>query len=66
MFGDKRDMQAFPMLEGINRGYAVVSTNYRMSGEAKFPALVHDMKAAIRWIRAESEKWRFDPQKIAA
>jgi acetyl esterase/lipase len=65
MFGDKRDMQTFPVLEGLNRGYAVVSINYRMSGEAKFPALVHDMKAAIRWIRAESEKWLFDPNKIA-
>lgn len=65
MFGDKRDMQAFPMLEGLNRGYAVVSINYRMSGEAIFPALVHDMKAAIRWIRATSEELMFDANRIA-
>jgi acetyl esterase/lipase len=36
-----------------------------MSGEAKFPALVHDMKAALRWIRAEAERYNFDPGKIA-
>jgi acetyl esterase/lipase len=66
LFGDKRDSQVIPMLEGLNRGYAVVSINYRMSGEAIFPALVHDVKAAIRWIRAESGEWGFDTRKIAA
>jgi acetyl esterase/lipase len=51
---DKADMQVLPMLEGLKRGYAVVSINYRMSGEAKFPALVQDAKAAVRWVRAMS------------
>ena len=64
-FGDKGDNQVMPMLEGLKRGYAVVSINYRMSAEAIFPALVHDMKAAIRWIRANSSRWGFDQQKIA-
>ena len=63
--GDKRDMQLTPMLKGLARGYAVVSINYRMSGEAIFPALVQDMKAAIRWIRANAEEFQFDPDKIA-
>ena len=65
MFGDKRDGQVKPMLEGVKRGYAVVSVNYRMSGEAKFPANINDVKAAIRWIRANAEKYHFDPDKIA-
>jgi acetyl esterase/lipase len=65
MGGDKRDVQLVPMLEGLNRGYAVVGVNYRMSGEAKFPALVHDVKAAIRWIRANAAAYMFDPGKIA-
>jgi acetyl esterase/lipase len=64
-FGDKGDDQVIPMLEGLKRGYAVVSINYRMSAEAIFPALVHDMKAAIRWVRANSTRWGFDQQKIA-
>ena len=63
---DKADLQVLPMLEGLKRGYAVVSINYRMSGEAKFPALVQDAKAAVRWVRANAKKYKFDPQKIAA
>ncbi len=63
---DKADMQVLPMLEGLKRGYAVVSINYRMSGEAKFPALVQDAKAAVRWVRANAKQYKLDPQRIAA
>ena len=63
---DKADLQVLPMLEGLKRGYAVVSINYRMSGEAKFPALVQDAKAAVRWVRANAKQYKFDPQRIAA
>ncbi len=65
MGGDKRDIQLMPMLEGLKRDYAVVSINYRMSGEALFPALIHDVKAAIRWVRAHAEQFLFDPNRIA-
>lgn len=64
-FGDKADGQLTPMLEGLKRGYAVVSINYRMSGEALFPAAVHDVKAAIRWIRANTATYHFEAEKIA-
>lgn len=63
---DKADMQVMPMLESLKRGYAVVSINYRLSWEAKFPALVEDGKAAIRWIRANASQYKLDPEKIAA
>ncbi|TFG70418.1 MAG: alpha/beta hydrolase [Anaerolineales bacterium] len=63
--GDKRDMQLTPTLQGLNRGYAIVSINYRMSGEEIFPALVQDMKAAIRWVRANAAEYMFDSDKIA-
>lgn len=65
MGGDKRDVQVTSMLKGLKRGYCVVGVNYRMSGEATFPALVHDIKAAIRWIRANAELYLFDPNRIA-
>ncbi len=65
MGGDKRDVQITPMLNGLQRNYCVVGLNYRMSGEAKFPALVHDVKAAIRWIRANAKTYLFDPNSIA-
>jgi acetyl esterase/lipase len=63
---DKADVLVLPSLEGLERGYAVVSINYRLSGEARFPALVHDAKAAIRWIRANAQTYHFDPSRIAA
>lgn len=66
MGGDKADAQVLPMLEGLNRGYAVVAVNYRLSGEAQFPALVHDAKAAVRWIRANAARYGLDPEQIAA
>jgi acetyl esterase/lipase len=59
-------MQVVPMLKGLERGYAVVAINYRLSGEAKFPALVQDAKAAVRWIRANAHRYGFDPHRIAA
>jgi acetyl esterase/lipase len=65
MGGDKRDIQLTPMLEILKHGYALVGVNYRMSGEATFPALIHDIKAAIRWIRANAETYLFDPTRIA-
>jgi acetyl esterase/lipase len=65
MGGDKRDVQITSMLKGLKRGYCVVGVNYRMSGEAKFPALVHDIKAAVRWMRANAENYLFDPNRIA-
>src|SRR4030042_4734740 len=63
---DKSNMQVMPMLEGLKRGYAVVAVNYRLSWEAKFPALVQDVKAAVRWIRANAVRYELDPQRIAA
>jgi len=64
--GDKRDIHINPFLHGLKRGYAVVSVNYRLSGEAIFPAGLQDIKAAIRWLRANSAKYHLDGNRIAA
>lgn len=66
MMGDKADVQLLPFLEGLKRGYAVVAVNYRLSWEARFPALIHDVKAAVRWIRANAGRYHLDPARIAA
>jgi len=63
---DKSDMQVLPMLEGLKWGYAVVAVNYRLSWEATFPALVQDVKAAVRWIRANAKWFYLDSGRIAA
>ena len=41
-------------------GFAVVSINHRSSGDAKFPAQIQDVKGAIRFIRANAEKYKLD------
>ena len=52
--GDKRDAQNIYLAKGIQRGYAVVNVNYRLTGEAIFPLPVFDAKAAIRFLRANA------------
>jgi acetyl esterase/lipase len=64
--GDKADGQVNAMLEGLKRGYAVVSVNYRLSGEAAFPAQIQDVKAAIRFVRAHAKTYKLNPDKLAA
>jgi acetyl esterase/lipase len=45
--------------------YAAVGVSYRLTDEAKWPAQVHDCKAAIRWIRAHAKELNLDSDKIA-
>jgi len=47
-------------------GIAVASIDYRLSGEAPFPAQLHDAKAAVRWLRARAGDVGVDPERIAA
>jgi len=49
-----------------HHGYAVASVDYRLSGQAKFPALVHDCKGAIRWLRANADKYGISAERICA
>jgi acetyl esterase/lipase len=54
-----------PLRTGFtDRGYAVASLNYRLSGHAVFPAQIEDCKAAIRWLREHAEDYRLDPQRF--
>ena len=48
-----------------DRGYACASVNYRLAQEAPFPAAVEDVKAAVRFLRANAEKYGYDAEKIA-
>jgi acetyl esterase/lipase len=50
----------------VSRGYAVASINYRLSHEATFPAQMQDVKAAIRWLRANASVYGLDPNRIGA
>ncbi|MBX2990842.1 MAG: alpha/beta hydrolase [Bacteroidetes bacterium] len=46
------------------RGFAAVPVEYRLSTEAQYPAAVHDLKAAIRWLRVNASAQNIDPAKI--
>ncbi len=48
----------------LNHGFAVVSINHRSSSDAKFPAQIQDVKAAIRFIRANAAKFNMDSSFI--
>ncbi len=47
-------------------GYAVATVSYRLVPKAIFPAAVHDVKCAVRWMRANAEKYGINPDKLAA
>lgn len=55
-----------PALREVARGYAVVSVDYRLSSEAKFPAQIADVKGAIRWLRANASQLQIDSRRIGA
>jgi acetyl esterase/lipase len=62
--GSKSGIWYKPILNQTRRGYAVASVNYRLSGTAKFPALVHDAKAAVRWLRANAARYNLKADRI--
>lgn len=46
------------------RGYAAAAISYRLSGEAGYPAAVHDAQAAVQWLRSQASRYGFDPQRL--
>lgn len=64
--GDKNLGLNAPPRQLLNHGYAVVSVNYRLSGEARFPAQIQDLKAAVRWIRANASRYGLNATRIGA
>lgn len=60
--GDRRKIVIAPI---ATRGYIVASIDYRLSGDAIFPAQIHDCKAAIRFLRKNAKRFGIDPDRIA-
>lgn len=59
--GSKSNM---PLLQLVKNGFAIASVDYRLSPVAKFPAQIHDIKAAIRFLRGSASKYGYNAQKI--
>jgi acetyl esterase/lipase len=51
--------------EFVRKGFATASVGYRFSTEARFPAMVHDIKAAIRFLRARAADYGYQSDRIA-
>ena len=59
--GSKKDM---PLGSLVSAGYVVASVDYRLSPQAPFPAQVHDIKAAIRFLRAKQRDYGIDASRV--
>ena len=70
-----RQAYSAPMKEAAQRGYVAATISYRLmqfdeekkettTAVANFPAQIHDAKAAVRWLRANSDKYRVDTSRI--
>ena len=59
--GSKKDV---PVTRWLDAGFAIASVDYRLSPEAPFPAQVHDIKAAIRFLRANAKQYGFDARRF--
>ncbi|MBL9117476.1 MAG: alpha/beta hydrolase [Verrucomicrobiaceae bacterium] len=60
--GSKEDV---PIGALVDQGFAIASVNYRLSTQARFPAQIHDIKAAIRFLRAKSHELQVNADRIA-
>jgi acetyl esterase/lipase len=52
------------MVKYANKGYVTINVNYRLTGEAPFPACIEDVKCAVRWLRAHAEEYMVDTGRI--
>lgn len=65
-FGNNLKKMAFETMGKslLDAGFAVVSINHRSSADAPYPAQINDVKAAIRFVRANAEQYRLDASFI--
>ena len=61
-----RDWQPTPFHRLVAAGFAVASIDYRLSGEALFPAQLDDARAAVRWLRLRAGELGVDADRVVA
>ena len=59
-----KDMLAPHATALAEQGFVAIASEYRLTGEARFPAQIHDTKRAIRWVRSHAGELGFDPDRI--
>lgn len=63
--GEPAQLRGYGFLIG-REGYVCVIPQYRLSAVAQWPSQLHDVKAAVRWMRANADDLGLDPDRIAA
>src|SRR5262245_8189257 len=61
--GQRQDMDVMTELLA-RRGYVAATVSYRLVPTARFPAQIEDCKAAVRWLRANAEKYHINPDRM--
>ena len=56
---------SMPLTALLGEGYAIASVDYRLTPEAPFPAQVHDIKAAMRFLRGNQDRYPYDGRRVA-
>ena len=64
LLGDKRTVLIEPLFYLLKKGYAFISINYSLSSAVEFPTPVHEVKTAVRWLRAHAGEYNLDPERI--
>lgn len=64
--GSPRQFRRQAMYLALRHDFFGVCCRYRLRQQAPFPAAIHDVKAALRWIRAQAGRHHIDPERIAA
>jgi acetyl esterase/lipase len=62
--GDRSQLRGYGILLG-RLGYVCVAPEYRLTPESPWPAQIHDVNAAIRWVRSNAERLGIDAERIA-
>ena len=63
--GDRTKFRALA-IDLARRGFVTAAIEYRLGGEAHFPAAIHDCNAAVRFLRAHASEYNVDPEQISA
>ncbi len=63
--GDKSHMRPI-LAQAARMGYVAISPQYRFAPDSPHPAQIHDVKAAVRWLKSHAKEYHLDPNRIGA
>jgi acetyl esterase/lipase len=61
---ERSDKSSMPLASLVERGFAIASLDFSPASKARFPGQVHEIKAGIRFLRAEAARYGYDASRI--